>query len=95
VVGKRQKPISKKNLERWVNQDPMDFCTTPEAVENYNRNRKLIDLTCIPEQLATEIVSYYKALNSNEKKVPLEYFQQHQTREVDGRFCIPKYTTTF
>ena len=54
VVGKRQKPISKKNLERWVKLDPLDFCTTPEAKANYMRNKKLIDLTSVPEQLATE-----------------------------------------
>jgi len=82
VVGKRQKPISKKNLERWVTLDPLDFCKTPEEKQNYMRNRKLIDLTCIPEQLATEIVSYYKALNSNERKVPLEYFKEHQLTKL-------------
>jgi 5'-3' exonuclease len=82
VVGKRQKPISKKNLERWVNQDPWDFCKTAEEKSNYMRNKKLIDLSCIPEQLATEIVTCYKALNSNERKVPLEYFHQHQLTKL-------------
>lgn len=88
VVGKRQKPISKKNLERWVNLDPWDFCKTPEEKQNYMRNRKLIDLTCIPEHLATEIVSYYKALNNFEKKVPLEYFQQHQLVKLMEDFAF-------
>ena len=88
VVGKRQKPISKKNLERWVNLDPLDFCKTPEEKQNYMRNRKLIDLTCIPEHLATEIVSYYKALNNSEKKVPLEYFQQHQLVKLMEEFAF-------
>jgi 5'-3' exonuclease len=82
VVGKRQKPISKKNLEKWVKLDPSAFCLTEETAQNYERNRKLIDLTCIPEHLATEIVSNYKALNSNERKVPLEYFQQHQLTKL-------------
>ena len=88
VVGKRQKPISKKNLERWVTLDPLDFCKTPEEKQNYMRNRKLIDLTLIPEQLATEIVSYYKALNNFEKKVPLEYFQQHQLVKLMEDFAF-------
>ena len=88
VVGKRQKPISKKNLERWVEQDPLDFCKTPEEKQNYMRNRKLIDLTLIPEQLATEIVSYYKALNSNERKVPLEYFRQHQLSKLMEEYAF-------
>jgi hypothetical protein len=88
VVGKRQKPISKKNLEKWVNQDPSVFCLDQQARENYERNRNLIDLTCIPEQLATEIVSYYKSLNSNERKVPLEYFQQHQLTKLMEEFVF-------
>ena len=82
VVGKRQKPISKKNLERWVKLDPLDFCTTPEAKANYMRNKKLIDLTLVPEQLATEIVTSYKTINNSEKKVPLEYFQKHQLSKL-------------
>jgi 5'-3' exonuclease len=88
VVGKRQKPISKKNLEKWVNQDPSVFCLDRQARENYERNRKLIDLSCIPEHLATEIVTYYKSLNSNERKVPLEYFQQHQLTKLMEEFVF-------
>jgi 5'-3' exonuclease len=88
VVGKRQKPISKKNLERWVKQDPWDFCKTPEEKANYTRNKNLIDLSCVPEQLATEIVEYYKSLNSNERKVPLEYFQQHQLTKLMEEFVF-------
>ena len=88
VVGKRQKPISKKNLEKWVKLDPSAFCLTEEAAQNYERNRKLIDLTCIPEHLATEIVSNYKALNNFERKVPLEYFQQHQLTKLMDEFIF-------
>jgi len=88
VVGKRQKPISKKNLEKWVNQDPSVFCLDQQARENYERNRKLIDLSCIPEHLATEIVNYYKSLNSNERKVPLEYFQEYQLTKLMEEFVF-------
>ncbi len=88
VVGKRQKPISKKNLEKWVKQDPSAFCLDQQARENYERNRKLIDLSCIPEHLATEIVNYYKSLNSNERKVPLEYFQEHQLTKLMEDFVF-------
>jgi 5'-3' exonuclease len=88
VANKRQKPISKKNLEKWVTLSPSDFCLDKQSVENYERNRKLIDLTLIPEHLATEIVSYYKALNNSEKKVPLEYFQQHQLTKLMEEFVF-------
>ena len=82
VVGKRQKPISKKNLENWVKLDSLDFCKTSEEKENYLRNKKLIDLECIPEILATEIVNNYKSLNNSEKKIPLEYFRKHQLSKL-------------
>ena len=88
VANKRQKPISKKNLEKWVTLSPSDFCLNKQSLENYERNRKLIDLTLIPEHLCTEIVSYYKALNNSEKKVPLEYFQQHQLTKLMEEFVF-------
>jgi len=88
VANKRQKPISKKNLEKWVTLSPSDFCLSKEALENYARNKNLIDLDCIPEHLAVEIVSYYKALNNSEKKVPLEYFQQHQLTKLMEEFVF-------
>jgi hypothetical protein len=94
VVNKRQRPISKKNLETWVRLNPLDFCNTPETRENYLRNQKLIDLTCIPEHLATEIVSNYKALNSNERTVPLEYFQKYQLTKLMEEFAF-RNTTPF
>ena len=88
VVGKRQKPISKKNLEKWITQDPSAFCLDTQTKENYERNRKLIDLSYVPQDLATEIISSYKALNSNERKVPLEYFQQHQLTKLMEEFVF-------
>ena len=88
VVGKRQKPISKKNLEKWITQDPSAFCLDTQTKENYERNRKLIDLSYVPQELATEIISSYKALNSNERKVPLEYFQQHQLTKLMEEFVF-------
>ena len=88
VANKRQKPISKKNLEKWVTLSPSDFCLSKEALENYERNKNLIDLDCIPEHLAVEIVSYYKALNNSEKKVPLEYFRQHQLTKLMEEFVF-------
>jgi 5'-3' exonuclease len=88
VVNKRQKPISKKNLERWVTLDPWDFCQTPEAKANYLRNKNLIDLECIPENLGVEIINYYKSLNNSEKKVPLEYFKQYQLTKLMEEFVF-------
>ena len=88
VVGKRQKPISKKNLERWVTLNPCDFCQTPETKANYLRNKNLIDLECIPENLGVEIINYYKSLNNSERKVPLEYFKKYQLVKLMEEFVF-------
>ena len=82
VNGGRQKPISKKNLDKWCQQDPSVFCTTPEALKNYQRNRQLIDFDFIPEEIESKIMEEYSSLNTNDKKIPLEYFRDHQLSDL-------------
>jgi hypothetical protein len=75
VTNKRQRPISKKNLEKWIYSSPTVFCNTQEKLDNYYRNKILIDLDCIPEELRREIVDKFKVLNSNDKtKLSIDYF---------------------
>lgn len=74
VSGKRQKPISKKNLVKWITQDPETFCND-DQLKNYLRNKSLIDLSCIPEDLEQKIVEEFELLNSNvKKKITINYF---------------------
>jgi 5'-3' exonuclease len=74
ISGKRQKPISKKNLVKWVTQEPEVFCNDSQ-LKNYFRNKKLIDLSCVPEDLEQKIVDEFELLNSTVKrKVTLDYF---------------------
>jgi len=82
VSGVRQKPISKKNLDKWVDQDPSVFCTTPELQKNYYRNRQLIDFDYVPSEIEKKIMEEYTSLNNIEKKVPLEYFRDHQLSDL-------------
>lgn len=78
VSGKRQKPINKKNLVKWITADPKSFCTDVQ-LKNYERNKKLIDLSCIPEDIQVEIVQEFKRLNSNVRRgVTLEYFLKNK-----------------
>tara|TARA_B100000497_G_scaffold123331_1_gene155802 strand:- start:1971 stop:2822 length:852 start_codon:yes stop_codon:yes gene_type:complete len=78
VTGKRQKPISKKNLVKWLTTNPKTFCDVKQF-KNYERNRKLIDLSCIPEEISNKIITEFKTLNSTVKKgVPINYFLEHK-----------------
>ena len=55
IEGRRQKPLSKKKINSWV--DDVFFYThfTEEEQKNYDRNRKLIDLSCIPQEIEDKI----------------------------------------
>ena len=78
VTGKRQKPISKKNLVKWLTSNPETFCDK-EQLKNYERNRKLIDLSCIPKEISSKIIDEFETLNSTVKKgVPINYFLEHK-----------------
>ena len=82
VKGERQRPISQKNLSNWVEQDPHQFCSTPEQLQNYHRNQRLIDFDCVPQEIEDRIMDEFNSLNNSEKKVPLEYFQKHQLNDL-------------
>ena len=82
VKGERQKPISQKNLAKWVEMDPAAFCNTDVQLANYHRNRKLIDFDYVPEEIEQQILDEYNSLNISGKKVPLEYFQKHQLNDL-------------
>jgi len=79
VTNKRQRPISKKNLQKWIYDDPSVFCNTKEKLDNYERNRTLIDLDCIPDDLRVKILDEFRSLNSNDRtKLSVDYFVEHK-----------------
>ena len=55
IEGRRQKPLSKKKIDAWVNDVFFYTNFTEEQEKNYNRNRKLIDLSCIPQNIEDKI----------------------------------------
>lgn len=62
VAGKRQKSIFAKDLEEWsVCADPGDFCRDMEMLGRYDLNRRLIDLSCIPDDVAAAVVEAYES----------------------------------
>ncbi len=82
VTRVRQKPISQKKLNIWVDQDPEKFCQNQEQFNNYCRNRTLIDFDYIPDEIENKIMIEYSSLNNSGKQVPLEYFQKHQLNDL-------------
>lgn len=60
VNEKRQKPLSKKKLEDWLdtNRSPEDFCDA-NMLEKYRRNEQLVDLTFVPTGIQEEILDQF------------------------------------
>jgi len=77
----RQKPLAKKKISTWVELDPADFCTE-EMLRNYQRNKTLIDLECIPSELKEKIlISYLKPAIGDRSKL-LNYFIQKRLKNL-------------
>ena len=72
VEGRRQRPLSKKKINSWVEEVFMTF--TEEEQKNYDRNRKLIDLSCIPHELEEKINNEFLNVKVASRDKILGYF---------------------
>lgn len=76
VTEGRQKPIYQKKLDEWIYLKPEDFCDET-TLPQYQRNRKLIDLSLIPELLVDTVNEEYnipKVFGDKDKTKLQQYF---------------------
>ena len=74
IEGRRQKPLSKKKLNNWVNDVFFYTNFTEEEEKNYNRNRKLIDLSSIPQEIEDKINNEFNDVKVASRDKILGYF---------------------
>ena len=74
IEGRRQRPLSKKKINNWVNDVFFYTHFTEEEEKNYNRNRKLIDLSCIPQELEDKINNEFNEVKVASRDKILGYF---------------------
>ena len=72
VEGRRQRPLTKKKIASWVDEMLMTF--TEEEQKNYDRNRKLIDLSLIPPELEAKIYNEFDEVKVAHRSKILNYF---------------------
>ena len=72
IEGRRQRPLSKKKINSWVEEVFMTF--TEEEQKNYDRNRKLIDLSCIPQNIEDKINNEFNDVKVASRDKILGYF---------------------
>ena len=74
IEGRRQRPLSKKKINSWVNDVFFYTHFTEEEQKNYDRNRKLIDLSCIPQKLEDKINNEFNDVKVASRDKILGYF---------------------
>ena len=74
VEGRRQRPLSKKKLNELICAGFLYTALNDEEQKNYDRNRKLIDLTCIAQELEEKIKSEFDNIKVATRDKILNYF---------------------
>jgi hypothetical protein len=76
----RQRPINKKRLEEWSNIDNIPLGS--ETRKYYDRNKKLIDLSMIPNNIVESIINRYKNYKMNDRSLLLQYFIDNKLKAL-------------
>lgn len=79
VVGSRQKPISQKKLDQWLDQDPAEFCDE-KMLRGYLRNQQLVDLSFIPADIKQEVLVQFEEQADKGRGKLFNYFIEHKLK---------------
>ena len=81
VSGSRQKVITKKKMENWLSSNsPEDFCINEDMLRGYHRNKQLIDLSCVPEDIQEEVKIQYSINPGTRKDKIFTYFIKNKMK---------------
>ena len=71
---KKQTPLSKKKIQTWLDDyDNLENVMPSQAYRNYQRNKKVIDLEEIPQEIKTKILDKYNSLKPTPNMKALNY----------------------
>jgi hypothetical protein len=79
VVGSRQKPISQKKLDLWLEQDPQVFCDE-KMLRGYLRNQQLVDLNFIPADIKKEVLAQFEEQKGKGRDKLFNYFIERRLK---------------
>lgn len=71
---KKQTPLSKKKIQAWIDDyDNLENVMPSQAYRNYQRNKKVIDLEEIPEEVTQKILDSYNSIKPTPNMKALNY----------------------
>ena len=76
----RQKPITQKIIEKYLNESP-DKWNDGYALTGFHRNETLIDLRFIPQEIKEKIINTYEETKPAKGKL-LNYFIEHKLKNL-------------
>ncbi len=81
AIKVRQKSIMQKKLDIWLTQEPSQFCDAV-MLERYERNRRLIDLSLVPDEVAAKVMESYHAQEDKikDRSKLFNYFMKHKLK---------------
>ena len=82
VDGLRQKPLSKKKISEWAGPLCEQILPNDELKRNYQRNKKLIDLTESPKELFLECLKAYDDAPEGDRSKLLNYFIKNRLNDL-------------
>ena len=77
----RQRPMSKRKIETWIDLEPSDYCNE-EMMRNYQRNRTLIDLSYIPDDIKEKCTQTFLDAPEGSRKHLLNYFNKKKLKSL-------------
>jgi len=80
VVGDRQKPLTSKKFDHYMNLDPSKYDSM--VARNYQRNKELIDLNFTPEEIRSKVIEQYNNQNNKDKSKLMNYFISNKLKNL-------------
>ena len=78
--NERQKPINKRRLAEWSNIENIPLGS--ETRKYYDRNKQLIDLSMIPNNIAESIINRFNNYKVNDRSLLLQYFIDNKLKAL-------------
>lgn len=84
MVEGRQKPITAKKLDGWINIDPDAFHMNvdEETARNFQRNRYLVDFQYIPDAVKANIITAWNDRPKKDRSHILNYFIEKKMKNL-------------
>jgi len=78
VTEKRQKPLTQKKIDKIYNDGV--FLLDRVADRNFMRNKQMVDLSMVPDQIKDEVINKYHSESGKDRSKLFNYFITHKLK---------------